>query len=101
MNCPTELSSILLEMLFRGHVLVRAHGYSGRANLCAVEADHLHNLPDLIWDYSEAKLYYYWAIERPAFAENNSADYIRENWEPLWERLRPFAEPAECSDTEF
>jgi hypothetical protein len=31
------------------------------------EADHLHNLPQLLADYHPDRLRYYWDIERPSF----------------------------------
>jgi hypothetical protein len=92
MNCPSELTEVLMKLLMTGHLLIRMHGLSGRADLCAIEADHLHNLPDLVWDYSGARLYYYWAMERPSFAGRARADELRDSWEPLWEQLRPYAE---------
>ena len=51
---------------------VRALAWQGQAELCGVESDHIHNLPDLLADYTPEKLHYYWNVERP--------EYIRQ-WE--------------------
>jgi hypothetical protein len=40
----------------------------------AVEADHIHNLPTLIENYSPELLRYYWDAERVSFMSNLSAD---------------------------
>jgi hypothetical protein len=91
MRCPVEISEILLGLLERGLLRVRSLAWSGRADLCAVEADHLHNIPSLLSDYSEEKLRYYWEVERPCFIEQMPPDQLVA-WEALWEPLRPHAE---------
>jgi hypothetical protein len=86
MNCPPQIASILLEMIRTGLLRIRALGWSEQPELCALEADHIHNLPELLSDYSTEKLAYYWDVERPAYIEHWRGQPPRE-WGPLWERL--------------
>ena len=59
MHCPAEIAEVILPILQYGLIRVRAFAWQGQAELCAVEADHIHNLPDLLADYTPQKLYYY------------------------------------------
>src|SRR5262249_8659328 len=91
MRCPAEVSEAVLGLLETGLKRIRSLGWSGQPDRCAVEADHLHNLPALLSDYSEELLRYYWDVERPAFIDRTPTDQVAA-WEPLWEKLRPHAE---------
>ena len=64
MRCPTDVATILLDMLSHGLLAIRG---AGNAKLAALHADHLHNLPSLIDHYSPDRLRYYWEAERPGF----------------------------------
>jgi hypothetical protein len=88
MQCPQELSEVLLEMLRIGLLRVRAAAWSGRADVCAVEADHLHNLPELLSDFSLEKLQYYMHAEKPGYISQCSALKAGvEDFEPMWRFL--------------
>ncbi|HKI32077.1 MAG TPA: hypothetical protein VKA46_09425 [Gemmataceae bacterium] len=91
MTCPPAVAEILLEMLRHGLLRTRAAGWSGDADRCAAEADHFHNLPDLLRDYSPERLRYYWDAERSAFRSHLSPEELA-SWEPLWQRLRSQAD---------
>jgi hypothetical protein len=91
MRCPDEISGILLEIIRLGVLRIRGYGWSGLAGECATEADHIHNLPDLLENYSMEKLCYYWNVERVAYVER-MADAEHSNWTPLWDELRPLVE---------
>ena len=91
MTCPPDLAAILLEIVAQGILWARAAGWAGDANRCAAEADHIHNLPSLLANYSPDLLQFYWTVERPAFMATCSAQELR-SWEPLWERLRSHME---------
>lgn len=91
MTCPREITAVLLDILGHGLLACRAAGWGGDAGRCAAEADHLHNLPRLLADYSVEGLQYYWEVERPAFAAHCDADSLSW-WEAHWDRLRPFVE---------
>ncbi len=93
MTCPPEISNILLNLLTLGILRIRAHAHD--PDRCFIEADHIHNLPDLIRNYSPSALAYYWNVERTSFIEQSSqAD--RATFEEIWNELRPH---AECHET--
>jgi predicted RNase H-like HicB family nuclease len=85
MTCPPEIASILLEMMTHGFVRIR--NWANDPARCLALSDHLHNLPDLVRDFSTAKLSYYWNVERLCFIRQ-SVEADRAAFEPLWEELR-------------
>jgi len=89
MTCPPEIGSILLEMMTMGFVRIRSE--ADDAARCLVLSDHLHNLPDLVRDFSPAKLSYYWDVERPCFLRK-CIEADRTAFEPFWEVLGPLVE---------
>ncbi len=93
MNCPNDIADILLEILENGTAYARAAGWSGDAERAVVEADHIHNLPYLIRNFSLSSLYYYWNVQRKHFI-GKTDDRMLAMYQPLWERLEPFV-PAE------
>jgi hypothetical protein len=86
MHCPAEIAAIVLEILQWGLLDIRNHGWGGDAARCAVEADHLHNLPALLTDFQPEALKYYWEVERPLFIEKSSAEEVT-HFEELWDEL--------------
>jgi hypothetical protein len=88
MRCPPEISEILLRILEHGLLRIRALGWSGQAELCALEADHIHNLPGLLMDFSQERLAYYWTVERVGYSSVAPADQLVV-WETFWQELQP------------
>jgi hypothetical protein len=86
MTCPPDVAAILLEILGQGLLQARAAGWSGDAARAAAEADHVHNLPGLLADYSPARLRYYWDAERPAYLAQVTPERAV-SFRPLWEQL--------------
>lgn len=86
MPCPPEIAEILAHMIAHGLIRIRTCGWSGRPDLCAIEADHLHNLPGLIADYSPGLLAHYWTVERPDYLRQVS-EPERTGWEAYWDKL--------------
>ncbi len=84
MQCPADLHSILSKILRTGLLRIRA-GCDSSDRIVA-EADHLHNLPDLLDDYDPEKLLYYWQVERPQYIQTLTADE-RLAFEPMWSEL--------------
>jgi hypothetical protein len=87
MACPPEIAHILLEILQEGLLLIRACGWNGLADTCAIEADHLHNLPRLLEAYRPELLIYYWDVERMAYIERATRPLA--SYEALWRELEP------------
>jgi hypothetical protein len=86
MNRPLEIAAVLLQILGQGILRARAAAWSGDSRRCAIEADHIHNLPDLLRNYSTERLQYYWEMERPSFlaAAGSGANF---DFEPLWQKI--------------
>jgi hypothetical protein len=79
-----ELREILLNILRDGILRIRSFGWSGHADLCAVEADHIHNLPALIRDLNPELLAGYFDIARPCFIREGKRT---ETFDADWARL--------------
>jgi hypothetical protein len=86
MHCPAEIAETLLSILQTGVLRIRSLAWDGEAEQCGIESDHIHNLPDLIADYSPEKLAYYWNVERPEYMKQVPRERLR-GWEPLWKEL--------------
>jgi hypothetical protein len=88
MNCPADISEIVLGILETGLLAIRASSWSGQVNRCAREADHVHNLPRLLANYHPQLLLYYWDVERTGYIEETAPEGLAA-WKPLWRRLEP------------
>jgi hypothetical protein len=86
MCCPDDVAEVLTAILQTGLLRIRASAWANESERCAIEADHLHNLPSLLAQYSPDLLRYYWVVERTAFL-NQSADQDVSSFEPLWNQL--------------
>jgi hypothetical protein len=93
MSCPDEIAEILLEILRTGILRIRAMSWEENHARCAIEADHLHNLPQLVAHFSHDLLKYYWEVERVSFIEQISQDDLA-IFSPMWDRLAPYLQPA-------
>lgn len=78
---------IYLDILYRGLLNARAAGYSGDAAQAATEADHLHNLPELLRHLDDEALHtFYWEGMRPSYLGESKPEYA--NWfAPFWAEL--------------
>jgi hypothetical protein len=97
MNCPPEMASILLRLIGVGILRIRA--YSHDPGRCAAEADHIHDLPDLVLSDSPRKLSYYWDVERPSFIEQATTADRATGFEPIWVEPRAHAESHAVAGT--
>ena len=86
MQCPPEIMKILAAILRTGLLRIRSLGWNENPERCAIEADHLHNLPALLADFKPELLDYYWTCERPSFIQQCSSEGVT-GFEPLWEAL--------------
>lgn len=86
MRCPPEIADVVLEILRIAILRIREAAWSGNAQRCAIEADHVHNLPPLLGNYSADLLKFYWDVERVSFlAQSSTADVA--DFRSLWDRL--------------
>jgi hypothetical protein len=90
MTCPNDIAEILLDILRMGLLSIRASDDPVRSSL---EADHLHNLPTLLSNYSPDLLKFYWEVERPSFLQRCTPDVI-DMYTPLWNRLAEHLQSA-------
>jgi len=86
MSCPPEIAAILLDIIDLGIMKIRAFGWANESQRCSEEADHIHNLPDLLKDYSSEKMAYYWEVERDCYKAHATLEDIQ-GFEPLWKQL--------------
>lgn len=93
--CPYEIADVILRLLQTGTVQARSAGWSGDAMLSAGEADHIHNLPDLLRRYSPRKLRYYWNTERMAYITRMGGQPMV--FEELWAELEPLVPHDEAA----
>lgn len=91
MSCPPDLADVLAQIIQTGFLRIRALGWSGDAKRCAIEADHLHNLPVLLANYCDDLLRFYWQVERTSFLSQLGENAAPE-FEPLWKQLEPFVD---------
>jgi hypothetical protein len=70
MKCPDDVQEILGQVLTTSLLRIRAAGWNGDAELCAIEADHVHNLSTLLSSFSVELLHFYLDVERVAYLEN-------------------------------
>jgi hypothetical protein len=86
MSCPPEIADILLSILETGLLRTRAAGWAGDSRRCTIEADHVHNLTELLSHYSAELLSFYWDVERPAF-RSQVPEADQAGFAPLWNQL--------------
>ncbi len=91
MNCPPELIRPLSDIIRHGILSARAAAWSGDSQRAAVEADHIHNLPGLIADFSEDRLKYYWEAERQDYLDKSKSISVGQ-FERAWASIQRFIE---------
>lgn len=75
----------LIEILTLSLQRIRSLGFQGNATAAANEADHVHNLPELIETNDVSALRYYLEVERLAFLDTNPGH--SEQFKPHWDAL--------------
>ena len=67
MKCPPRIAALLLELIRVGILSARAASWARDLHRCEAETDHIHNLPDLLLDFSKECLDYYLDVERESY----------------------------------
>ena len=67
----------LMDILRISLLRIRMLGWNGKPDRCAIEADHVHNIPELVSRFSPSLLGFYWETERPAYIAQSTADEIQ------------------------
>ncbi len=91
-----EIRTILLDILRLGLLRIRVLGWNGDADNCAIEADHLHNLPEIAREPKLESLTYYYEIERSVFIKG--ARQLTE-FEDRWNSLGQILDELRARDT--
>ena len=86
MNIPSNYLVIFSSIISIGILRIRVLGSSGDSSACAVEADHLHNIPDILLDFDLDKVRYYLEIEVPAYINQDSKEGI--HFQDQWNQLK-------------
>lgn len=91
-DCPDEVADVVLTILKDAILSMRIAGYAGNAEYCAIQANHIHNLPVLLRHYRRERL--------ESYLKYGRGHYIRdmreipganpEAFDPLWQRLEEF-----------
>jgi hypothetical protein len=93
MQIPDEIRTQLLTILAIGVRNIRAYCERRQYDLCWSEANHVHNLPDLIENFSADKLAYYLEVEVVQYRREMSdkpTSELRAPWNALRRWLADF-----------
>ena len=95
MKNEEQVRIVLLRILQIGLLRIRSFGWDGKADECAKEADHLHNLPELLENFQLDRVRQYLEVYRNAFMKQaaNTEQFV-----PQWNRLQRLLEDAESQD---
>ena len=98
MDCPDEVATAALEIIQKAILSIRFAAYQKDPNYCAIEADHIHNLPGIILSYRKVNLEYYLNIERESYVERlkKIPDTSPEVFEVQWKKLEEFLRADEA-----
>jgi len=77
--------AIYCDILRRGLLNIRIH--SSDQERCFAEADHLHNIPELLGAFENEALHrYYWDVMRPCFIKTAKPEWLS-GFHELWQEL--------------
>jgi hypothetical protein len=76
------IACILTESLLR----IRREAAFGHHEACEIEADHVHNLPHLLADFSEDLLAFYYNTERKVYLAQTGGNYPH-SYEDAWKTV--------------
>ena len=85
-----EVNSAIARILSTSLVRIRSQGALGDYKSCEVEADHVHNLPNLLVHFSDELLAFYFNVERKQYVAQSGGEYPKSydaDWSVLAERL--------------
>jgi REP element-mobilizing transposase RayT len=100
MRSPDAIQSQLLTILAIGVRNIRFYCESRRYELCGAEANHIHNIPELIEDFSADKLAHYLEVEVAQYLRDLS-DKPTGDLRAPWDVLRRWLTEYRSSPTDF
>lgn len=87
MKIPPEVQASLLAIVEIGIVNIRSQCEGRRYDSCEAEANHIHNLPALVQNFSADKVAYYLEVELPQYVRE-VGNHPRGDLLPHWEILK-------------
>lgn len=90
-SCPREVQRQLFEILRWGILNIRTGSETNDCRVCNIEANHLHNIPDLLEEFSRDRLAYYLKVEVAKYERGLGAESLprlRAAWVALEEWLK-------------
>ncbi len=85
MNCPENITSILCDILHIALINIRN---SDDGILSSMQADHVHNIPTLLKNYTPTFLRFYLEIEVPIYVRKcHESGRSCKSFEPHWTSL--------------
>ena len=86
MRCPGDVLEVVTEIIRIGLLRIRIAGWQNEPARCAIEANHIHNLPSLISGYKPELLEFYWKVERPEYIAFSPGENLI-SFETQWKKL--------------
>ena len=83
MQTPPNIQASVLRILKLGLLNIRSYAEGGELERCAIEANHLHNIPSLLDHFSVELLKFYLDIEMPQYVRetnNQVLEEFRRSW---------------------
>ena len=83
MDCPGNAAEVIARILSNSIMRIRAAGEEGKAAVCVVEADHIHNLSGLLVRFSFPLLRFYLEISRLNYLEQTlfqPTEQLQSDW---------------------
>ncbi len=91
-----HIHGLYLQVLRTAVLNIRLLGEQGRAKQCAIEADHVHNIPELLQTGNPGMEQYYWDVERTNCLRQ--ADPVLASiFKPLWDQIEESRESAKSA----
>ncbi len=76
---------LYLKILYYALLNIRGLGKMGRGSECAIEADHVHNIPELLATEDPGRQTHYWDIERTLYLKSKSE--FKSAFHLLWKEM--------------
>jgi len=89
-ECPEEVRETILEIIEVACLNIRVAGWGNHADYCAMEADHIHNLPSLLQKFRIEELRWYLDLQRNNYLhllQEHCPEYKGQSYDALWKKL--------------
>lgn len=66
-NAPKQIQDALTEIIYYGILMIRSEAKVGNSARCLIDAEHIHDLPNTINEYSDDRLLCYYPARVQAY----------------------------------